>query len=281
MSYFLRSVNIFISMKGFIKKLLRESLLMEFNETDFTPEDREQIMQASKSEYDHLIKYAKERFDKAKANNEYKNSSIIDNIMNSDNYNDKEKESLIKTLNDIVKNNEDEYKKAKEYYDRLISDKDNIMTQIYQRQLVSAGGEGYRIYMNKQRQAAKDKSLSKEDIINLFVGALEGGSNYWYEIKHIPRDVKYAIEHGASTSESVINYILSGGKIYFYDIENESEDEDDAYLGYVDMGKLLDGISILKRDYPNVYENIIMETYDAGDADVFLQLCVMGDVVYG
>ena len=278
MNYIITKIT---NMKGFIKRLLRESLLMEFNETDFTPEEREQIMQASKSEYEHLIKYAKEMLDKAKAKNEYKVSNVIDNIMNSGNYYDKEKESLIMNSNDIIKNNEDEYKKAKEYYDRLISDKDNIMATIYQRQLVSADGEGYRIHMNKQRQVAKDKSLSKEDIINLFVDALEGGSNYWYEIKHIPRDVKYDIDHGNSTSESVINYILSDGKIYFYDIENESEDDDEGYLGYVDMNKLLDGISLLKKNYPDVYENIIMGSYDASDADVFLQLCVMGDVVYG
>jgi hypothetical protein len=43
----------------------------------------------------------------------------------------------------------------------------------------------------------------------------------------------------------------------------------------------LEAITIIKKEYPEVWENILLEQADAGDADVFLQLCVMGDVVYG
>ena len=39
--------------------------------------------------------------------------------------------------------------------------------------------------------------------------------------------------------------------------------------------------SVIKKDYPEIWENILLEQADAGDADVFLQLCVMGDIVYG
>jgi hypothetical protein len=40
-------------------------------------------------------------------------------------------------------------------------------------------------------------------------------------------------------------------------------------------------ISITKEDYPKVWENILLEQYDANDADIFLQLCVMGEVQFG
>jgi hypothetical protein len=47
------------------------------------------------------------------------------------------------------------------------------------------------------------------------------------------------------------------------------------------MDKLLDAINLVKKDYPEVYENIVLEEYDAEDADIFLQLAVMGNVVFG
>ena len=47
------------------------------------------------------------------------------------------------------------------------------------------------------------------------------------------------------------------------------------------MDKILDAISLIKKEYPNIWENILLEQSDAGDADVFLQLSVMGEVVFG
>ena len=47
------------------------------------------------------------------------------------------------------------------------------------------------------------------------------------------------------------------------------------------MDKILESIPIIKKDYPEIWERILLEEGDAGDADVFLQLCVMGEVVYG
>jgi len=68
------------------------------------------------------------------------------------------------------------------------------------------------------------------------------------------------------------------------DLKNEKEYQEDlekTKLGYVDMDKILDTIPVLKKNYPKIWENILLENADAGDADVFLQLCVMGDVVFG
>ena len=56
---------------------------------------------------------------------------------------------------------------------------------------------------------------------------------------------------------------------------------EDTKLGIVDLDKILEAITLIKKEYPNIWENILLENADAGDADVFLQLCVMGEVVYG
>lgn len=150
-------------------------------------------------------------------------------------------------------------------------------------------------------KARENKKLGKEDIIDIFVTALEGGSNYWYEIPFLPPRVD-AIkrEGGLATSEAIGEYILQGGSIDFHDVElieyersNSSSGRDDVYLpptlinpeesflGRVTMDSILDAVTLVKRDYPDVWNNILDENADADDADVFLQLCVMGDIVYG
>ena len=97
-----------------------------------------------------------------------------------------------------------------------------------------------------------ENKLTKDMIINLFVNSLEGGSNSWYYIKDIPTEViNIKTNKKISTSEAIGEYIIQGGKIYIYDIE-----DDDELLGYIDMDKLLDAVNIIKKEYPNVYSNI-------------------------
>jgi hypothetical protein len=167
--------------------------------------------------------------------------------------------------------------------------------------IYSAGGLGWSFRYNRYREEALNRNLTKEDIIDLFVTALEGGSNHWYYMD-LPDDIN---SYGQSTSEAVGEFILQGGKIYFYDVEEYErvirnkekgeydiqgdvidqksfdDDIDETYLGYVDMNHILEAITIIKKDYPEIWERILLEQEDSGDADVFLQLCVMGDVVYG
>lgn len=175
--------------------------------------------------------------------------------------------------------------------------KQNLM----QWHLYSAGGVGYSFRYNRYQEEALNRKLTKEDIIDLFVTALEGGSNYWYYMD-LPDNIK---SYGQYISEAVGEYILQGNKVYFYDDELRSEvirnfnkgeytiqgdvidqkrfdeDIDETFLGYVDMDKILDSISVIKTEYPEIWENILLEQADAGDADVFLQLCVMGEIVFG
>jgi hypothetical protein len=175
--------------------------------------------------------------------------------------------------------------------------KDGIKNDIYG----GAYSMSYKIRYDKWKKEALTRNLSKQDIIDLFVTALEGGSNYWY-LMDLPNNIK---SYGDYTSEAVGEYILQGGYIEFYDVEeyrevqrnfrngyydisgdlkNEKEYQEDlekTKLGYVDMDKILDTIPVLKKNYPKIWENILLENADAGDADVFLQLCVMGDVVFG
>jgi hypothetical protein len=144
---------------------------------------------------------------------------------------------------------------------------------------------------NNSNKNIETKPLERTDLVNLFTTALEGGSNYWYYIKHLPKDVKYDMQHiGVHGSKAISKYLLGGGKMYFYDkdeiIGDDSDDgyeymNEKGYLGYVDIDKILDGINLLKNKYSEIHYRILNGQFDADDADVFLQLCVMGEVKFG
>lgn len=137
--------------------------------------------------------------------------------------------------------------------------------------------KAYEDYEREKIERRKTKKITKQDIIDLFVTALEGGSNYWYYIPKMPAGVRQIkTETGMATSEAIGEYILRGGNIQINDAEDEEE-----VLGTVDMTSLLEAIDLLKSDYTHAYENIIDEEYDADDADIFFQLAVMGEVTFG
>lgn len=56
-------------------------------------------------------------------------------------------------------------------------------------------------------------------------------------------------------------------------------DEDNTYI--LDQKKLIKGAKIMAQKYPRHFKNWIEETDDSITADVFLQCCLFGEIVYG
>jgi hypothetical protein len=259
-------------MKKIIKKLLRESL------EGLTPEDLDKINQI----VDREMNQAKEQQEKLKDELETTHK-VLDSILTA-----MASGKLEGVPTDYVLNLKKDKENRIHQLEKYIKNWENTNREdIFNR--VSTQYLNNKKYEEEKLKARESRTFGKEDIINLFVDALEGGSNYWYEIRHLPEDVRYkAKEMGQPVSEAIGEYILNGGYIQFYDAEEEYDDDDyqekysdKGLLGTVDMNSILDAITIIKKDYPEVWENILDEQYDANDADIFLQLCVMGDVVFG
>jgi len=259
-------------MKKIIKKLLREGL------EELTPEDLEQINQIVNRE---MIQ-AKEQQEKLKDELET-TRKVLDSILTAMASGKLEGVPTDYVLN-LKKDKENRIHQLEKYIKNWGDvDREEIFNRLKTQYLAN------KKYEEEKLKARESRTFGKEDIINLFVDALEGGSNYWYHIRHLPNEVSYkAKEMGQSVSEAIGEYILKGGYIQFYDAEEEYDEDDytethsdNGLLGTVDMDSILEAITIIKRDYPDVWENILDEQYDANDADIFLQLCVMGDVVFG
>jgi hypothetical protein len=259
-------------MKKIIKKLLREGL------EELTPEDLEQINQIVNRE---MIQ-AKEQQEKLKDELET-TRKVLDSILTAMASGKLEGVPTDYVLN-LKKDKENRIHQLEKYIKNWGNvDREEIFNRLKTQYLAN------KKYEEEKLKARESRTFGKEDIINLFVDALEGGSNYWYHIRHLPNEVRYkAKEMGQSVSEAIGEYILKGGYVQFYDAEEEYDEDDytethsdNGLLGTVDMDSILEAITIIKRDYPDVWENILDEQYDANDADIFLQLCVMGDVVFG
>ncbi len=118
---------------------------------------------------------------------------------------------------------------------------------------------------------------------DLLVTALEGGSNNWYLIKEESdaKVRKYAgVKHPQNQmncfSEWLFVALDKGEEIQIHDCEDE-----DNLLGILTRQSMSKAAHLLQDKYPTIYENILEEDCDAGDADIFFQLAVMGEVVYG
>lgn len=117
---------------------------------------------------------------------------------------------------------------------------------------------------------SKDVPVSKEDIDEIMVGALEGGINYWcYKAEVIEDD--YFGEYAS-------DQISRGGSLRLYDSENGEEYE-------LTLEKVLKGIKLsLENGYGDDWiqdGRLDLCQVDAIGCDAIVQYGLFGEVIYG
>lgn len=118
----------------------------------------------------------------------------------------------------------------------------------------------------------RDVEITDQMVYDLLVTAREGGSNYWMEnIKYTKPQKEFTPVDGEEYPFA--DYPLNGGtvKITHNDIE----------LHKLTLEGIERGIAVMAEKYPRHMNDVIIENYDADTADVFLQCCVFGELVYG
>lgn len=124
-------------------------------------------------------------------------------------------------------------------------------------------------------------NVSREILEDVFVTALEGGSNYWY---YLPADSIIAIRKAVPKSEdpylstAILKAILDHDvKVPINDVENEDE-----VIGVITRGTMQARLQLLSDSNERwALEAHMREEGDAGSADVVFQYLTMGEVVYG
>jgi len=107
-------------------------------------------------------------------------------------------------------------------------------------------------------------------IADLFICAVEGGSTYWCN------KIRPLIEE--EKKFSYYNYMLCGGFIAYID----EEVEEGSGLEYrVARAEIDNALKLMAEKYPQHYADFMNENEDADTGDVFLQLCLFKEVVFG
>lgn len=125
---------------------------------------------------------------------------------------------------------------------------------------------------------SKMKLLTDERRSDLLVASLEGGSNYWCFLGKDTHKIinKYQTKPQSPISVVIHTAINAGETLPIYDAEDESEK-----LGEINLKSILQGEFTMLEKYPEHFANILTESDDAETADVWLQLAVMNEIVYG
>jgi hypothetical protein len=124
------------------------------------------------------------------------------------------------------------------------------------------------------------KTIEQNIFENVLIGALEGGSNYWYFAGDFDRSNFFK---GESSAMNIAYQLFNNPeyKLPIYDMESAEELEDMDFLGDVTQASMLKAFEIMGNDYPKALERILNEDNDADDDDIAFQIATMGEVIYG
>lgn len=121
--------------------------------------------------------------------------------------------------------------------------------------------------------------MNKDALENVFVTAIEGGSNYWYMIPtKEQKKVRDAVPRSEDPSFSTALFKAvyeKGISVDVHDGENPSEK-----LGTISMETMQDRLDDLQMDmdYNWAYEREDNDDGDASSSDIVFQFIVMGEV---
>lgn len=127
------------------------------------------------------------------------------------------------------------------------------------------------------------REVSRDVLENIFVTALEGGSNYWYYINNENgRKVREAVsrEEEKDFSMAFAKAILDKGiSIEIHDIEDMENDEP---IGVINEQTIMEGLQkmIDVGDGWALFDEIA-EQGDAISSDMCFQYMALGEIVYG
>ncbi len=118
-----------------------------------------------------------------------------------------------------------------------------------------------------------EKNLNIKEIQrDLIISALEGGSNYWYEVT----------KHNKASKSAYLSEFIFDQEDGFIEIEADIKgqgQEPGKFL--LNMNSVNKGWEIFKQYKIGYYTDAINENADAETGDIFLQICLFGEVIFG
>ncbi len=118
------------------------------------------------------------------------------------------------------------------------------------------------------------EQIPDKRIQDLLCCAFEGGSYYWYSITAFNYP-KGQTQESLGIEFKHLELPFRGGSLTIEDAE------DPSVVRILDRAAIVRGLALMKDRHPREWADFIGENEDAETGDVFLQLCLFGEVVYG
>ena len=125
-----------------------------------------------------------------------------------------------------------------------------------------------------------------EKVANAFIGAIEGGYSPWLHSFHPASDnlsttLRLNIRADGGTWYAEASYWRDGGAAELrFDKADESEGAGTGRI-ILSRAEITLGLAIMAEKAPKHFADLMNENDDAVTHDVFVQCCVLGDIVYG
>jgi len=120
-----------------------------------------------------------------------------------------------------------------------------------------------------------DHAFSKQQREDLLVTALEGGSNYWYCLGDISRQIKDFLPD-QPTAIRLLEAVYNNKSIPVFDLENPTE-----LLGELSLETISKGEQSMFENSPEYYNQVIEDGWDADTADVWFQYVILNEITFG
>jgi hypothetical protein len=139
---------------------------------------------------------------------------------------------------------------------------------------------------DKKLEIKVDQSVSYQDLSDLLISALEGGSNYWYRIERYVEPDEFTFLAGQSLEEAKkyrhSTYPFNpGGALVISDFYGADGMEDAMTTKKLDLDAIKVGCQLMAEKSVKHWANFIEGNADAETGDIFLQYCIFGTIVYG
>ena len=129
----------------------------------------------------------------------------------------------------------------------------------------------------------KDFTTNHENLVNLLSVATYG--NYWPIIRAFKSDNERGLFKDCECREDKWAKALMEGKgvvVYDnYEMDSELNEGETPTKHYLTMENVQKGLELMRDEYPHHYADLMMEEDDAITGDVWLQLAVFGELIYG
>lgn len=114
------------------------------------------------------------------------------------------------------------------------------------------------------------------DLESIFVTAIEGGSNHWFDISDSDyRKLKRQYPDEPFSTRVYLNF-CHGNVLNVVDAEEPTEE-----IGVLYKSVAMKNLSKLLQDSNISIHNLVRGYCDAGEADVVFQYMILGELVYG